>query len=261
MVYVKGPFIYAVSFVNSLTAGKDDSEKTDYLFDFLLKEIENHGGCLEDVIAVQKFVAKNYDNSITKDTYSKYFKSIKPSYTVVTMDNLLECGGDAEDTCRIMVVAVKGCSKGEMFNGKPLDRITYASGSPLEEIMGYSRAVKAGPFVLVGGTTSVLPDKTVYGNGNSKMQDEFIWKKITDFAFKAGAKEADIVKVKKFVTPQYRSSGVLMPSENCSAPLTQTVSVQKLTREGQLEEVELFAVAGSSSDKDLRECVSYFDLF
>ena len=65
--------------------------------------------------------------------------------------------------------------------GTDAEKTEYAFSSLLS-VIGYSRAVKAGPFVFVGGTTSVLPDKSVYGAGDSKLHDEFIWKKITEFS-------------------------------------------------------------------------------
>lgn len=70
-----------------------------------------------------------------------------PSLTAVTFENLTSMGCNNNALCKILVVAVK-----------------------------------AGPFVFVGGTTSVLTDKSVYGSGDSKLQDEFIWQKITDFS-------------------------------------------------------------------------------
>ncbi len=35
-----------------------------------------------------------------------------------------------------------------------MERTNYASGAPLEEKVGYSRMVKKGPFVMIGGTTA-----------------------------------------------------------------------------------------------------------
>ena len=37
-------------------------------------------------------------------------------------------------------------------------RVNYSSGAPLEEKVGYSRMVKVGDHIYVGGTTSVQPD-------------------------------------------------------------------------------------------------------
>ena len=35
-----------------------------------------------------------------------------------------------------------------------MERTNYSSGAPLEEKVGYSRMVKKGPFVMIGGTTA-----------------------------------------------------------------------------------------------------------
>ncbi|MFR3729750.1 hypothetical protein [Lacrimispora sp.] len=42
-----------------------------------------------------------------------------------------------------------------------MKRINYSSGAPLEEITGYSRMIKVGEHIYIGGTTSVTPDGTV----------------------------------------------------------------------------------------------------
>ena len=44
-----------------------------------------------------------------------------------------------------------------------LKRTNFASGAPLEEKVGYSRAVRVGGFVFVGGTTSTNPQGVVEG--------------------------------------------------------------------------------------------------
>ena len=147
MIKILGSFIYADFVIDANTKGANDAEKTEYAFSSLLSEIEKNGSCVDDVIAVQKYVTPAYDNPSTRDAYSIYFKRIMPSLTAVTFENLTSMGGNNNALCKILVVAVK-----------------------------------AGPFVFVGGTTSVLPDKSVYGSGDSKLQDEFIWQKITDFS-------------------------------------------------------------------------------
>lgn len=42
-------------------------------------------------------------------------------------------------------------------------RVNISGGSSFEEVAGYSRIVKADPFVFVSGTTAVTPEGTVYG--------------------------------------------------------------------------------------------------
>lgn len=45
-----------------------------------------------------------------------------------------------------------------------LKRENFSSGAPLEDKVGYSRMVKVGPYIKVGGTTSVQSDGTVFGD-------------------------------------------------------------------------------------------------
>lgn len=102
--------------------------------------------------------------------------------------------------------AIVGSAKGAMWEGITLNRTNYASGSPLEESLGYSRMVKIGPFVFVGGTTSVQPDGSVAGMGDATVQNDFILKKEIALLEKAGAKASDIIKMKKYVTLDYKKT-------------------------------------------------------
>ena len=53
-------------------------------------------------------------------------------------------------------------------------RVNYSSGAPLEEKVGYSRMVKVGDHIYVGGTTSVQPDGTVYGENAYEQTSKFV---------------------------------------------------------------------------------------
>ena len=58
-----------------------------------------------------------------------------------------------------------------------MKRINFASGAPLEEKVGYSRMVKLGDYLAVGGTTSVQPDGTVYGENDAYAQTKYVLEK------------------------------------------------------------------------------------
>lgn len=59
-----------------------------------------------------------------------------------------------------------------------LARKNYSSGAPMEEIDGYSRIVQTGPFVFVGGTTSVQPDGSMVAEGDSYGQVRYVLLKL-----------------------------------------------------------------------------------
>ena len=80
-----------------------------------------------------------------------------------------------------------------------MKRINYSSGAPLEEKVGYSRMVKKGPFVFIGGTTAVQPDGNVFGETPYE-QAKYIFEKFTGLLQHAGASVQDVIKVDAFIT-------------------------------------------------------------
>lgn len=126
-------------------------------------------------------------------------------------------------------------------------RKNYSSGAPLEEKVGYSRMVKVGPFVFVGGTTSVQPDGTVYGE-TAYEQTKYVLEKQVKLLEQAGASAKDVIKVKAYATD------MKFGSEICQAyseifhdikPLCTVVGIPALNRPTQFVEIEMEAVIGT----------------
>jgi enamine deaminase RidA (YjgF/YER057c/UK114 family) len=78
-------------------------------------------------------------------------------------------------------------------------RKNISSGSPWEDIVGYSRAVRVGNIVEVAGTTAMDGDVLV-GRGDVYAQTVFIFKKIEKALREAGAGLADVVRTRMFIT-------------------------------------------------------------
>ncbi len=57
-------------------------------------------------------------------------------------------------------------------------RQNYASASPWEDLVGYSRAVKIGPFIQVAGTTATDAQGQPVGTGDAYEQTRYILQKI-----------------------------------------------------------------------------------
>lgn len=128
-------------------------------------------------------------------------------------------------------------------------RTSYSSGAPLEEKVGYSRVVKSGPFVYVGGTTSVQPDGSVYGEGDGYMQTRYILEKMIMLLEQAGAHQEDVVRIKIYATDMKRSAEYLRAYSELFKeikPLCTLVGIAELTRPAQLVEIELDAIIGSA---------------
>jgi enamine deaminase RidA (YjgF/YER057c/UK114 family) len=79
------------------------------------------------------------------------------------------------------------------------NRKNISSGSPWEDVVGYSRAVRIGNLIEVAGTTS-MDGNTLVGAGSVYEQTRFILQKIEKALNTAGAGMQDVVRTRIFLT-------------------------------------------------------------
>jgi enamine deaminase RidA (YjgF/YER057c/UK114 family) len=118
--------------------------------------------------------------------------------------------------------------------------------SPYEGRYGFSRVVSVGPFVLVGGTTSVQPSGFVVGESPYEQAVEILGKLLHELG-RAGLGPADVIQTRVYVTDISRADEVGRAHGEIFAehrPLMTMVEVSGLIDPRMLVEIEAVAYTG-----------------
>ena len=129
-----------------------------------------------------------------------------------------------------------------------LKRENFSSGAPLEDKIGYSRAVRIGNMVFVGGTTTTTPEGVVEAEGDAYLQTKIILQKIEQALIRAGAKLSQVYRVRIYVTDITRSQEYMQAYAEFFKeikPVTILAEVSALARPAHLVEIEAEAMIGS----------------
>jgi enamine deaminase RidA (YjgF/YER057c/UK114 family) len=131
-------------------------------------------------------------------------------------------------------------------DGDAIQRLGGDPASPYEAQFGFSRVLRLGALVFVGGTTSIDEDGVVRGETPYE-QAAFVLEKIAHELARAGASLANVVQTRVYVTDISRAEEVGRAHGEALAevrPLMTMVEVSALIDPRMLVEIEAVAVVG-----------------
>jgi enamine deaminase RidA (YjgF/YER057c/UK114 family) len=127
--------------------------------------------------------------------------------------------------------------------------VRISTGAPWEPVAGYSRAVKAGDWVVVSGTTATDERGALVGIGQMYVQARQAIANIGAALSRVGLGLRDVVRTRMFVTDISRFDQVARA--HCEAfgeapPATTMVEVRRLVNPDMLIEIEADAFGAAS---------------
>ena len=125
-------------------------------------------------------------------------------------------------------------------------RQQVSSGSPYEPQIGFSRAVRVGPFVAVSGTAPIAPDGSVAAPGDVYGQTKRCLEIIAQAIAEAGLTLEDVIRTRVMLTDISRwKEAARAHGEFFSAvrPASTFVEVKGLIDRGWLVEIEADCIA------------------
>jgi enamine deaminase RidA (YjgF/YER057c/UK114 family) len=126
-----------------------------------------------------------------------------------------------------------------------MQRQLVSSGAVWEPAVGYSRAVRVGPFISVAGTTAATPDGRAVGGGDIGEQTREALRRVQSALQQVGAELQHVVRTRMYVTDISRWQEVGQAHGEVFGsirPATSMIEVTRLIEPALLVEIEADAI-------------------
>lgn len=130
------------------------------------------------------------------------------------------------------------------------NRQLVSNGNPMEEIVGFSRAVRVGPFIAVGGTAPVDAQGKTVGIGDVFAQTKQCFEIIQAALEEAGSGLDDIVRTRVILTDIDRWKEAIEARKlycRAARPVDTIMAVTRFVNPEWLVEIEVDAVIASTA--------------
>jgi enamine deaminase RidA (YjgF/YER057c/UK114 family) len=130
-----------------------------------------------------------------------------------------------------------------------MKRELILNGNPMEEVVGFARAVRVGPYIAVGGTAPVGPDGKTVGIGDASRQAERCFEIVGDALVRAGSGWHDVVRTRLILTDIEDWKAVVeVRKKYCRAakPVDTIMQVTRFVNPEWLVEIEVDAVVAEA---------------